>query len=179
MFKIIIKFLLLSVLISSINCSTTHNIKAPFTKISIKGDSAYTIGRPTEIGFEVKDQVIMGTALSKTVMGFNTLDQYDESLFAIFRGVEKGKLTGIARIAALKAIDSVKADGILITRIKETGKHYFFASNTKVTVVGKPLFFKSYGVVSEKRADQTLQDLKEKYEFQLNKDLGKKWKNIV
>jgi hypothetical protein len=145
----------------------------PANHVNVYGDQAYTIARPTEITFEIKDQTIKGTATSKIVLGFETNEDGDESaVYTVIKSSVAYDFDDFTKLAASRAVDNVNADGILITSILEDEESVLvFTSKRKVTVIGKPLFMKSFGIVSAKRADMTLQDKKEEYEYKLNKEM--------
>lgn len=107
--------------------------------------------RPIEIGFQVSGS-IEGTADDK-INKPNIFDQakgLNLNLFSKNASIDIEKLSPLAKVAAFNAIQAAKADGMIITMVKEEKDH----NVTTAWVKGVALKIVIYDEVSAERSDR-------------------------
>jgi len=153
-----IKFILvMSAFITSFsftaNCTTTRSDRVSgMTLANLKGTQASIITLNAEYIMDVGDKQITGKSeKSATLILFSTGDMQGlrEIPSMILSKTKIKKYSFEAKIAAARAMESVGADGILITSVSQKVSGFWpFSYKKTVTVTGKPLFIK--GIESKK-----------------------------
>lgn len=113
--------------------------------------------RPTEVGYEMGGE-IAGTATARKVLFiFNVGESKppQTEFLAVLTGGGAG-LDNTGSFAAYKAVSEAQVEGIYVTRVETDSVTGFLGlwSTETVTLYGRALKLKSYGPISEERADQ-------------------------
>ena len=199
-----IKILSLAIVLL-ISCKTTQNeyVGLTIAKSKVNSFPQFVASGTAKYTIEMKDEYITGTSVSGRTFGFKTsgssqpllstkvLANASKSFSSLISSDGILNDTDIAA-AAINAIDSVKADSIYITDIKQEKSGIpFLAESRKYMVRGKPMFLKSLGttipgidqkLVLEKNAESDLLDeelnlLKIQYEKMYGTKLNLKSQN--
>jgi hypothetical protein len=152
--KINHKLLLFIVIMISINTCTSSGKDFPITKGRISYDYARVKTYPDEVGAEIGENTIEGSVTIQNILGFSTTDIMDSQKNEITPILNKSALDSYTQTAAARAVQSAKADGILLIRVikKQSGFWPLFYTDT-FEVKGKPVKFKSLGTLSSERVE--------------------------
>jgi len=114
--------------------------------------------RPTEVGYEMGGE-IAGTATSRKILFIFNIGESKPpttDVLAVVGGGGGAGLGSVGSFAAYKAVSEAQVEGIYVTRLESDSTTGFLGlwSSTTVTLYGRALKLKSYGPISEDRADQ-------------------------
>lgn len=109
--------------------------------------------RPGRFTAEMKEELIVGESTYSRSLGILITGDYP-GIISSLRAFNLTKPSISTTHAAAKAVDSVKADGIYVTDIREEASGFFpFFYTVKVTVRGKPVYFKALGPLPVEKSD--------------------------
>jgi len=132
------------------SCSATVATSSVSNDEKLKAEGMRVWSRPIEIGFQVSGS-IEGSADNQTAdpVALSEAGGSKLNLFSKNKSIDVDKLSPIAKLAAFNAIQAAKADGMVITMLKETKD----GKKKTAWVKGIALKLVVYDEVSAERSD--------------------------
>lgn len=132
------------------SCASQISTMSVSNDEKLKAEGMRVWSRPIEIGFQVSGS-IEGSADNKTAdpVALSEAGGMKLNLFSKNKAINVNNLSPIAKLAAFNAIQAAKADGMVITMLKETKS----GSDKTAWVKGMALKLVVYDEVSPERSD--------------------------